>query len=67
MADDPPADDAPPARLTPAQRQQLKREEKLADLQGQIDSGALTVRQLTPEEAAEQEKLRAQRPPPRKR
>ena len=45
-----PEDPPPPARLTAAQRAQAKREQKLADVQDQIDEGRMTVRQLTPEE-----------------
>ena len=59
MADDPPA--RPPA----AQRAQEKREQKLADVQKEIDSGRMTTRKLTPEEMAEhaerREQLQAQR------
>ncbi len=51
MADDedPPA----PARITPAQRAQMKRDEKLAHVQEEIDSGRMKTRKLTPEEMAE--------------
>ena len=45
---DAPAD--PPARLTAAQRAAAKRDQKLADVQEQIDEGRMTVRKLTPEE-----------------
>lgn len=61
--DDKPADtpaekpDAP-VRLTAAQRSQAKREQKLADVQEQIDEGRMTVRQLTPEQMAEHAKRR---------
>jgi len=54
MADD---DDAP-RRLTPAERAQQKRDEKLADLQEQIDTGRMKVRQLSPEEMEEHAKRR---------
>ena len=61
--DDKPADAPvekpdPPARLTAAQRSQAKREQKLADVQEQIDEGRMTVRQLTPEQMAEHAKRR---------
>jgi hypothetical protein len=45
--------DDPPARTTAAQRAQEKRDQKLADVQKEIDSGRMTRRQLTPEEMAE--------------
>jgi hypothetical protein len=55
----------PPARTTPAQRAQQKREQKLADVQDEIESGRMTTRQLTPEEmerhAARREEMQAQR------
>lgn len=55
----------PPARLTPAQRAQQKRDEKLANVQEEIDSGRMTRRQLSPEEmekhAARREELQSQR------
>ncbi len=55
----------PPARTTPAQRAQQKREQKLADVQEEIDSGRMTTRQLTPEEmekhAQRREELQAER------
>jgi hypothetical protein len=55
----------PPARTTPAQRAQNKREQKLADVQEEIDSGRMTRRMLTPEEmeqhAERREELQAQR------
>jgi hypothetical protein len=57
--------DDPPARPTPAQRAQQKRDQKLADVQEEIDSGRMTRRQLTPEEmkehAGRREELQAQR------
>ena len=57
--------DDPPARTTAAQRAQEKREQKLADVQKEIDSGRMTARKLTPEEmkehAARREELQAQR------
>ena len=43
------ADDTP-ARSTTAQRAQQKRDQKLADVQEEIDSGRMTHRRLTPEE-----------------
>ena len=56
---DPPAEKAdPPVRLTAAQRSQAKREQKLADVQEQIDEGRMTVRQLTPEQMEEHAKRR---------
>ncbi len=60
---DPPADAAaekpdPPARMTAAQRAQAKREQKLVDVQEQIDDGRMTIRKLTPEEMAEHAKRR---------
>ncbi len=59
----PPAD--PPARLTAAQRAQVKRDEKLADVQEQIEDGRMTVRKLTPEEmeahAKRREEIQAER------
>lgn len=48
----------PPARVTPAQRAQQKRDEKLKSVQDEIDSGRMTTRQLTPEEMAEHAKRR---------
>ena len=61
--DDKPADTPaekpdPPARLTAAQRAQVKREQKLVDVQEQIDDGRMTIRKLTPEEMAEHAKRR---------
>ena len=56
-ATDPPKPD-PPARLTAAQRSQAKREQKLQDVQEQIDEGRMTVRKLNPEEMAEHAKRR---------
>ena len=57
--------DEPGARTTPAQRTQQKREQKLADVQAEIDSGRMTQRRLTPEEMEEhdgrREELQAQR------
>ena len=54
-----------PARTTAAQRAQERREEKLAEVQKEIDSGRMTTRKLTPEEMAEhaerREELQAQR------
>ena len=58
------ADDTP-ARSTTAQRAQQKRDQKLADVQEEIDSGRMTQRRLTPEEMEEHagrlEELQAQR------
>ncbi len=57
--DEKPADKPdPPARLTAAQRAQVKRDQKLADVQEQIDDGRMTVRQLTPEQMEEHAKRR---------
>lgn len=57
--------DDPPARATTAERARERREQKLADVQEEIDSGRMTHRQLTPEEmeehAARREELQAQR------
>ena len=57
--------DDPTARTTAAQRAQQRRDQKLADVQEEIDSGRMTQRQLTPEEmeehAGRREKLQAQR------
>jgi hypothetical protein len=57
--------DDPPARTTPAQRAQERREQKLAEVQNEIDSGRMTQRKLTPEEMEEhaerREELQAQR------
>ena len=62
------SDDEPPKRLTPQERQQLKREERLQAVQDQVDSGSLTIRQVSPEERAAWEERQKNRPPnPRKR
>ena len=57
--------DDPPARATTAERAQERREQKLADVQEEIDSGRMTRRQLTPgemrEHARRREELQAQR------
>jgi hypothetical protein len=57
--------DDPPARSAAAQRAQEKREQKLADVQNEIDSGRMTHRKLTPEEmekhAERREELQAER------
>ena len=55
-----PPKDAPPTRTTPAQRAAVKREQKLADMQEEIDDGRMTVRQLTPEEMEAHGKRRAE-------
>jgi hypothetical protein len=55
-----PAKEQAPTRSTPAQRAQVKREQKLADMQEEIDDGRMTVRQLTPEEMEEHAKRRAE-------
>ena len=57
---EPPADAAaaPPTRMTAVQRSQAKRDQKLIDVQEQIDDGRMTVRKLTPEEMAEHAKRR---------
>jgi hypothetical protein len=52
--------DDPPARTTPAQRAQQKRDEKLAAMQEELASGRMTSRQLTPEEMAEHARRRAE-------
>jgi hypothetical protein len=60
----PPAD-PPPARQTAAQRAAVKRDQKLADVQEQIEEGRMTVRKLTPEEmeahAKRREEIQAER------
>jgi hypothetical protein len=57
--------DDPGARITTAQRAQQRRDQKLTDVQEEIDSGRMTHRQLTPEEleehAGRREELQAQR------
>jgi hypothetical protein len=57
--------DDPRARTTNTQRAQQRRDEKLAEVQEEIDSGRMTHRQLTPEEmeqhAGRREELQAQR------
>jgi hypothetical protein len=57
--------DDPPARPTTAQRTQQRRDEKLAHVREEIDSGRMTRRQLTPEEmdehAGRREELQSQR------
>jgi hypothetical protein len=57
--------DDPPARSTSAERAQKRRDQKLAEVQAEIDSGRMTHRQLTPEEMEEhakrREELQAQR------
>jgi hypothetical protein len=57
--------DDPPARSTSAQRAQQRRDQKLADVQEEIDSGRMTHRQLTPDEKEEharrREEFQAQR------
>jgi hypothetical protein len=59
------AKDDPPARSTPAERAQERRDQKLAEVQDEIDSGRMTSRQLTPEEmehhAGRREEIQAQR------
>ena len=54
-----------PARMTSAERAQKQRDEKLADVQEQIDSGRMTTRRMSPEEMARhakrREELQAQR------
>jgi hypothetical protein len=61
--------DDPPARSTSAERAQKKRDQKLADVQAEIDSGRMTHRRLTPEEMEEHEQrrkeLQAQRRKPK--
>jgi hypothetical protein len=58
MTDDAPE---PPARKTPAERAAAKRQEKLDDIQEQVDEGRLTIRKLSDEEMAAFEKRRAER------
>lgn len=57
--------DKPPARNPAAQRAQERRDQKLAEVQAEIDSGRMTHRKLTPEEMEEhakrREELQAQR------
>ena len=57
--------DDPRARATTAERALERREQKLADVQEELDSGRMTRRQLTPEEmrehAGRREELKAQR------
>jgi hypothetical protein len=57
--------DDPPGTSPSAQRAQRRRDQKLADVQEEIDSGRMTRRQLTPEEkedhARRREELQAQR------
>ena len=50
--------DDPPARTTSAQRAQERRDQKLAHVQEEIDSGRMTHRQLTPEEKEEHARRR---------
>lgn len=56
-------DEDPPKRMTPQERQQAKRQERLDAVQEQIDSGSLTVRKVTPEEQAAWEERQRNRPP----
>jgi hypothetical protein len=56
-----PKQNPPSQRLTPAERAQLKRDEKLADMKEQVDSGRLTIRQLTDEEREAWAKRQAER------
>ncbi len=51
----------PPPKLTPAERAAAKRQEKLDDIQDQVDQGRLTIRKLSDEERAEFEKRREER------
>ena len=53
--------ETPSGRITPAERARLKREEKLADLQSDIESGRVVVRQMSAEELAAFEKQREAR------
>lgn len=57
--------DDPPARTTNTERAQQRRDQKLAEVQEEIDSGRMTHRQLTPEEmehhAGRREELQARR------
>ncbi|MBA2505343.1 MAG: hypothetical protein H0V29_05285 [Thermoleophilaceae bacterium] len=64
------ADEEAPKKLSPAERQQLKREEKLQDIKEQISAGDLTVRKPTKKELDEWKKRAAEReknPKPKKR
>jgi len=47
--------------MSPAERAQQKREQKLADLKDDVDSGRLVVRQMTDEEKAAFEAAREKR------
>lgn len=60
MAEEPQKPEEKPARMTPAQRAQEKRDQKLADVQEEIESGRMKVRKLTPEEMEEHSKRRAE-------
>ncbi len=55
----------PPKKLSPAERQQLKREEKLQDIKEQINSGDLKVRKPTKKELEEWKKRAAERGEPK--
>lgn len=58
----------PPKRMTPQERQQAKRDERLANVQEQVDNGSLTIRKVSDEERAAWEEKQKNRPPnPRKR
>ena len=54
-------DEEAPRRLSPAERAQQKREQKLSDLQEDIDTGRVTVRQMSDEEKAAFEASREKR------
>ncbi len=54
-----------PKKLSPAERQQLKREEKLQDIKEQINSGDLKVRKPTKKELEEWKKRAAERGEPK--
>jgi hypothetical protein len=46
----PPAPPDHPARLTARERAEVQRNEKLQEVQAQVDRGSLTIRQMTDEE-----------------
>lgn len=59
--------DPPPRRLTPAEREELKRDERRAEMESQIESGSLTIRKVSDEERAAWEERQAKRPPRKER
>jgi hypothetical protein len=54
-----------PSASNQRQQQEERRKQKLADIDEQVKAGRLTVRQMTPEERADQEARR--KPAPRRR